>query len=66
MKNISVDKKLFFRRAVKMNELNRISWETFTRTGDIEAYLLYKSLNECKMHKDKDEQWQRLEQEVLS
>ena len=24
-------------------ELNRLSWETFTRTGDIDAYLLYKN-----------------------
>ena len=24
-------------------ELNRLSWETFTRTGDIDAYLLYKT-----------------------
>lgn len=49
-----------------MNELNRISWETFTRTGDIDAYLLYKSLNNLELHKDKDDRWQKLEQEVLS
>ena len=28
-------------------ELNRLSWETFTRTGDIDAYLLYKTVS-CK------------------
>ncbi|MCI8979516.1 MAG: YqzL family protein [Clostridia bacterium] len=49
-----------------MNELNRISWETFTRTGDIDAYLLYKSLNNIELHKDNDDRWQRLEQEALS
>ena len=26
-------------------ELNRLSWETFTRTGDIDAYLLYKTVS---------------------
>ena len=49
-----------------MNELNRISWETFTRTGDIDAYLLYKSLNNIELHKDNVDRWQRLEQEALS
>lgn len=49
-----------------MNELNRFSWETFTRTGDIEAYLLYKSLNNSELRNDKEDKWQKLEQEVLS
>lgn len=49
-----------------MNELDRISWETFTLTGDIEAYLLYKSINSLEMQEDKDGTWQKLEQEALS
>ncbi len=49
-----------------MNELNKISWETFTRTGNIDAYLLYKSLNNIKLQEDKDDKWQKSEQEALS
>ena len=49
-----------------MNELNRISWETFARTGDIEAYLLYKSTTESVIQEDKDDTWQNSEQEALS
>ncbi|MCH5210279.1 MAG: YqzL family protein [Oscillospiraceae bacterium] len=49
-----------------MNELNRISWETFARTGDIEAYLLYKSTAEPVSQEDKEDIWQKSEQEVLS
>ena len=49
-----------------MNELNRISWETFTLTGDIDAYLLYKSTAEFHMQEDKDDTCQKSEQEALS
>ncbi len=49
-----------------MNELDRISWETFTLTGDIEAYLLYKTINSIEMQKDKDNSWRKSEQEALS
>ena len=49
-----------------MNELNRISWETFARTGDIEAYLLYKSTAELGVQEDKEDTWQKSEQEALS
>lgn len=49
-----------------MNELNRISWETFARTGDIEAYLLYKSTAEFEIQEDKEDTWHRSEQEALS
>ena len=49
-----------------MNELSRISWETFTLTGDIDAYLLYKSTAEFQMQEDKDDTWQKSEQEALS
>lgn len=47
-------------------ELNRFSWETFMQTGDIEAYLLYKSVNDIEKQEDKDDTWQKLEQEALS
>lgn len=49
-----------------MNELNRISWETFTLTGDIDAYLLYKSTTEFETQEDKDDTWQKSGQEALS
>lgn len=49
-----------------MIELNRLSWETFTRTGNIDAYLLYKSINDIEMQEDKDDTWRKLEQEALS
>ena len=44
-------------------ELNRLSWETFTRTG---AYLLYKTVSGITEQEDKDDTWQKLEQEALS
>ena len=49
-----------------MNELNRISWETFARTGDIEAYLLYRSTTKQESLEDKEEIWHKSEQEALS
>lgn len=49
-----------------MNELNRFSWETFTRTGNIDAYLLYKSLDNIKLQEDKDDKWQKSKREALS
>ena len=49
-----------------MEELNRISWETFARTGDIEAYLLYKSTAGAEGEEDKEDTWQKSEQEALS
>lgn len=39
-------------------ELNDFSWETFSHTGDIDAYLLYKSIMELKKTEDKEEKWQ--------
>lgn len=42
-------------------ELNNFSWETFSHTGNIDAYLLYKSVTELKRTKDKEEQWQTSE-----
>ena len=47
-------------------ELNRLSWETFTRTGGIDAYLLYKTVSNITEQEDKDDTWQKLEQEALS
>lgn len=47
-------------------ELNRISWEAFTQTGDIDAYLLYKTVSDIEKQEDNDDKWQRLKQEVLS
>lgn len=49
-----------------MIELNRLSWETFTRTGNIDAYLLYKSINDTETREDKDDTWRKSEQEALS
>jgi hypothetical protein len=48
-----------------MTELNRISWETFTRTGDIDAYLLYKSTNSLEKQEDKEDKWRKSEQKAL-
>lgn len=39
------------------------SWEAFVKTGDIEAYLLYKSVAGLK--EDNEIQWQTLEQREL-
>lgn len=55
-----------FSEGSTMNELNRFSWETFTRTGNIDAYLLYKSLDNIKLQEDKDDKWQKSEREALS
>ncbi len=47
-----------------MMQLDTFSWETFTQTGDIEAYLLYRSAVEVKGQEApeqmKEEQWQTL------
>lgn len=39
-------------------ELNDFSWETFSQTGNIDAYLLYKSIIELEKTEDKEEKWQ--------
>lgn len=44
--------------------MENFSWETFLNTGNIEAYLLYKSVAELK--KDDELQWQTSEQKELS
>lgn len=48
-----------------MEEKNNTSWETFKRTGHIEAYLLYKGVTD-EDKEDNEETWQKSEQEVLS
>ncbi|MCI5604136.1 MAG: YqzL family protein [Clostridia bacterium] len=39
-------------------KLDDLSWETFSQTGNIDAYLLYKSLAELEQTEDKEEKWQ--------
>lgn len=43
-------------------ELSLLSWNTFVETGDIEAYLLYKSLNDKK---EETQTWEQSEKQVL-
>ena len=45
-------------------KMESFSWETFVNTGDIDAYLLYKSVAELK--KDNELQCQTSEQKELS
>ncbi|MCC8169889.1 MAG: YqzL family protein [Oscillospiraceae bacterium] len=45
-------------------ELNDFSWETFSHTGNIDAYLLYKSIADLNRTKDKEEEWQTSTREV--
>lgn len=66
MKNINVKLKVIFSEGIKMIEFNKLSWETFTRTGDIEAYLLYRTINNLEMQEEKDDKWHKSEQEALS
>lgn len=33
-----------------------VSWDIFMKTGEIDAYLLYKSVSNADEEKDKDEQ----------
>lgn len=49
-----------------MEEKINTSWDTFRRTGNIEAYLLYKSVTDIEDKEDKEGTWQKSEQEVLS
>ncbi len=49
-----------------MIEIDRLSWETFTLTGNIDAYLAYKNINELELKEDKEDTWHKSEQEVLS
>ncbi len=45
-------------------ELNDFSWETFSHTGNIDAYLLYKSVTELKRIKDEEKKWQASQPEA--
>ncbi len=52
-----------------MDSLREASWEKFTLTGNIEAYLLYKTTADkadTEIQEDKDDTWQKSEQEALS
>lgn len=49
-----------------MDDKNKETWDTFKRTGSVEAYLLYKSETKDKGKEDKESTWQMSEQEVLS
>lgn len=44
-------------------ELNTFSWTAFIKTGDIDAYLLYKTIT--KLSEVHDGEWQTLQQEGL-
>ena len=44
-------------------ELNVFSWNAFLETGDIEAYLLYKTMKQ--LTEEQDCKWETLRQEVL-
>lgn len=46
-------------------ELKNISWDVFVETGDIEAYLLYKSINENNSESE-IEAWELSRKKVLS
>ncbi len=45
-------------------ELNLFSWQTFKITGDIDAYLLYKTTQEIKSKREEDTKWQISRQKV--
>lgn len=47
-------------------ELNLFSWEAFARTGDIDAYLLYKTVNGLTDKEEKEDTWQKSKPEALS
>lgn len=45
-------------------EMKNLSWQAFRVTGDIDAYLLYKAVENNGKHEE--EQWKPLKQEALS
>ncbi len=45
-------------------KLENLSWQTFRKTGDIDAYLLHKALEENEKHEEN--QWKALKQEESS
>lgn len=44
--------------------METFSWETFVQTGDIDAYLLYKSVEQLKQEDKEEAQWQTSEQQA--
>ena len=45
-------------------ELENLSWQAFKKTGDIDAYLLHKAIEDKEKHEDN--QWKALKQEASS
>lgn len=45
-------------------ELENLSWQAFKKTGDIDAYLLHKAIEDKEKHEDN--QWKALKQEESS
>lgn len=45
-------------------EMKNLSWQAFRKTGDIDAYLLYKAV--CNNTKQEENQWKALKQEESS
>ena len=45
--------------------MENFCWETFVTTGNIDAYLLYKSVYEMNNSEDKNNRWQTSMQKVL-
>lgn len=47
-------------------KMELFSWAAFVKTGDIEAYLLYKSVSELRNEEGNEEKWRKSEQKALS
>ena len=45
-------------------EMKNLSWQAFKKTGDIDAYLLYKAVENNEKHEEN--QWKALRQEASS
>lgn len=45
-------------------EMKNLSWQAFRKTGDIDAYLLYRAVEENEKHEEN--QWKALKQEASS
>lgn len=43
-------------------EMKNLSWQAFRKTGDIDAYLLYRATQDIKKHEEN--QWKALKQEA--
>lgn len=45
-------------------EMKNLSWQAFKKTGDIDAYLLYKAVENSEKHEENE--WKALKQEASS